>query len=42
MERNILAVGEKNAKLSKGPTLPIPGPTLPKEVATAPREVAKS
>lgn len=41
-DKNIFAPGEKKAKLSTGPTLPIAGPTLPREVATAPSEVDKS
>ena len=41
-DKKIFADGEKNAKLSTGPTLPIPGPTLASEVATEPSEVARS
>ncbi len=41
MRKNLLA-GSSQAKLSTGPTLPMPGPTLPRLVAVAPMAVSRS
>ena len=41
MAKNHLAPDGNHAKLSVGPTFPMPGPTFPNDVATAPRAVSK-